>query len=1145
MRNAIKSLLLAVVMVLAGAFAHAQVTTSSISGRITDVNGPVPGAVVTALHQPTGSQFYAVTDTKGYYRLNNITSGGPYTVTMSCMGYADEVFTGVSVALSDNLVIDATMAEESMTLEGTVVVAEGRTSNMRSDRAGAITALAAKEIMEVPTISRSMNDLLKQTPQAFVDGSKVSIGGGNYRQSYVTVDGAAFNNAFGIGSNLPAGGSPISLDALDQVAISVTPYDVRQSGFTGGGIAATTKSGTNQVTGTAYVFFRNQNMVGTKVADYTPLTVDKSRYLMYGASVGGPIVKDKLFFFFNVEADKSITPGPSRRLSNYIDGGNGTLVRDGDKEVFTDGTDGVARPSAVVLDALTSYLQDTYGYGTGLYKGYSTESPSLKLLARLDWNINSNHKLNIRYSHTNSKYASNPSGSLTGFADTGYAPKGGRTSMYSMYYQNARYYQQQNFYSVAAELNSRFMDGKLNNTLRATYSHQYDPRSQEGGYFPGVDIVVGEGSNRAIYTVFGSETYTYGNLRDVHTVLATDELTYSTGIHNLLAGFQFEYNHTTNGYQTQGGGAYVFEYPTEQALYTSILNKTIFDNPSQFAVTHGNNATLSQEYPTFQYEQASLYLQDQMNISPRFRLTAGVRFEYPFYPSIDYNYNEYVTKAAFAPTDTNASGVYDTSKLPGAKITVSPRVGFNWDVFGNRRVVLRGGTGIFVGRLPFVWIVAQAGNSGVLQTSIARQASKGQYIPPIGTDRDAIIQALYQGGYTPQIASNLVQLTLIDPEIRNPRNWKSSLALDVDIPGGWLFSLEGVYSKEMYPTTITNIGLKAPSALLDVPDVSARPYWSNGSYESNMANVYLLRNVNNSALWGYYYSITASLQKKLWNGFTGNLSYTYTDARSINDGIGDQVSSAWKALVSKRGTNSIELGIPNYVMPHRVMANITWNKDYHKYFGTTVALYYYGGPRSRGSVDYVNNIYNDGAYQYSLIDIPTYEDLFSVNGWEFSSYTYKDANGVTQTYSAEDQKRDFWTYIQQDSYLKNHTGEVAERNSNVFPWVHQFDLKINQNFYFYTGSNHHRHTIQLGLDIQNFANMLNPYWGNVWSLNASDGYGNTKPLNLTNPDKVYLEGAKPVFQFQRNGTNVLGSTYYRSNSTSSTWSMMISARYIF
>ena len=383
------------------------------------------------------------------------------------------------------------------------------------------------------------------------------------------------------------------------------------------------------------------------------------------------------------------------------------------------------------------------------------------------------------------------------------------------------------------------------------------------------------------------------------------------------------------------------------------------------------------------------------------------------------------------------------------------------------------------------------------------------------------------------------------PAIKNPRNWKSSLAVDVELPSDWTFSLEGVYSKEMYPTTITNIGLKEPASLSEVPDISARPYFSNGYYNSNMKDVFLLRNVNNKALWGYYYSVTASLSKKLWNGLTGNISYTYTDARSINDGIGDQVSSAWKGLVSKRGTDNMELGIPNYVMPHRVMANVTWSKDYFKYFGTTIAVQYYGGPRSRGSIDYVNNIYNDGAYQYSLIDIPTYNDLFGSDGWQFNTTTYKDADKVSHTYTAEQQKLDFWAYIQQDPYLRKHTGEVAERNASVAPWVHKFDVKFAQNFYFFTGARQHKHTIQLGVDIENFGNMLNPWWGNVYSLNAGDGYGNTKPLNLTNPDKVFLEGAKPVFEFQRNGTEVLDKTYSRSAGSASTWSMIVSVRYIF
>ena len=306
--------------------AFAQVTTSSMSGKVSDDKGVLPGATVIAVHQPTGSQYFAVTDLKGYYRLNNITAGGPYKLTVSCLGYTDAIITDINVALSDNAVIDVTLTEESLSLEAVTVSAESRTSNMRSDRAGALTALNSKQIMNVPTVSRSMNDLLKQTPQAYVSGTKTFIGGGSYRDSYVTVDGAAMNNAFGIGSNLPAGGSPISLDALDQVAISITPFDVRQSGFTGGGINATTKSGTNELHGTAYGYFRNQDMQGYQVADYERLNKTDNQYLMYGASVGGPIIKDKLFFFINVEADQSVEPGPTRKLSERTVGADGKLV---------------------------------------------------------------------------------------------------------------------------------------------------------------------------------------------------------------------------------------------------------------------------------------------------------------------------------------------------------------------------------------------------------------------------------------------------------------------------------------------------------------------------------------------------------------------------------------------------------------------------------------------------------------------------------------------------------------------------------------------------------------------------------------------------------------------------------------------------
>ncbi|MBO7548085.1 MAG: TonB-dependent receptor [Bacteroidales bacterium] len=1129
----VKRVLTVLAAVFVGISAYAQVTTSSMSGRISDDQGPLMGVAVVAVHQPTGTQFYAVTDAKGYYYLSNITAGGPYTVEISCLGYATQTYTDISVALSDNYNLSATLKEETLSLAAATVSVEGRNSNMNSDRAGSITSLGAREISKVPTINRSLNDVLKQTPQAYVSGTKAYIGGGSYRDSYVTVDGAAMNNAFGIGSNLPAGGSPISLDALEQMAISITPYDVRQSGFTGGGISATTKSGTNEVKVTAYSSYQNQNMQRSYASNGDPYDRVPNRYLMYGASVGAPIIKDKLFIFLSVEKDSSIEQGPTRKLSQRTVDASGKLVDSG--TVFTNGNDGYAYPSAVVLDAVSKYLNDKYGYDPGPYTNYNYETPSIKFLGRIDWNINRSHKLNVRYNMVNSKYGSAPSTSTTGFGNSGFSSTN-NGAMYALYYKNARYYQEQNFSSVAAELTSRFLDGRLGNSLRATYSHQYEPRSVDGGYFPFVDLVVndvnGDGKNH-IYTTFGTEAFSYGNLRDVSTVVVTDELTYNAGMHNILAGLQYEYDQTKNGFQRMGAGAYVFEYANEQALYDAAVNGSLLNmnNASQFAITHGNNATFAQEYPRFNFDQFALYLQDQIAMSDNFKLTAGIRFEVPVYPSLDFNRNERVEQATFAPTPSNPAGKYNTTNTPAARLSFSPRIGFNWDVLGDRRLVVRGGTGIFVGRIPFVWIVGQSGDAGVLQTTVTRQVANGQALPTIGNDRMAILNQIYPNGFSAVAAGqNLTSITLMDPNLKNPASWKSSLAFDFQLPGGFLASIEGIYKKDLSVTTLTNIGLKSPTSLLEVPDVAARPYYANGYYDSQITDAYLINSVDDLSKTGYYYSVTAKLEKSFWKGFAGSFAYTYSDARVINDGVGDQPGSAWKGLITQRGTNNIELGAPSYVLPHRIVANASYSVDYGKFFGTTIALAYYGGTAVRTNLDYVNNIFGDGAYQYSLIDVPTKEQLAN---WTFAN------NG---DYTADQQKADFEQYIQSNKYLSSHRGDILMRNALTSGWRHSIDLKVNQNFYFFTGADHHRHTLQLGVDINDIHTLLNPAWGRGWTVNTNDGYGNGKPLNLTNPAAVYTTGAKPVFQFQKNGTERLTSVYTRSGSS---WQMIFSVRYIF
>lgn len=1112
MKQTFRRITLIVMSLFVALGAYAQVTSSSMSGKITDESGTaVAGATVIAVHTPSGTQYYAVADGSGNYRILNIRPGGPYTVTVEMLGYTKTEIRDISVALADNYVLNTKMKEESLTLQEVVISAESTSSNMRSDRSGAITSIDRNALSSLPSISRSMEDVVKLTPQAYNSGSGPQIGGGNYRQNFFTIDGAAANNAFGIGQSMPASGSPVSMDAIEQMSISVTPYDVRQSGFLGGSLNAVTRSGSNKVEASAYTYYYNEKFRG-KFVGSNELTVNEETNLVYGARVGAPIIKNKLFLFLNVEVEKRTEPGPSR------------VAATGEKP-YTTGNDGVARPSATVLDALSTYLKDKWSYDPGLYQGYSSESPSFKALARLDWNINRDHKFNIRYNITRYKYPSNPSTSTSGLADRNYSSTN-RLAMEAIPFQNARYFQEQNYSSVAAELNSRFFEGKLNNVLRATYSHQYEPRSTQGGDFPFVDLVVGG----KVYTSFGTELFSYGNLRDVTTISVTDELSYSLGRHNLFAGLQYENNFTVNGFQRFGSGFYSFGFADEAALSSAISAGTVFNTPQQFAITHSYNKDFSQSFPSFTFHQFSLYLQDEMSLADNFKLLAGVRFELPMYPDLSNIDNKAVSDAVFASVH-NSGGKYNTSQLPSTKVMISPRVGFNWDITGNRQFVLRGGSGLFTGRLPFVWIVAQAGDAGVLQNTYTAKAGGAAVIPTFNADRLNLLQQIYPNGAT---AANVVpsSVTLMAKDLKMPQTWKSSLALDVKLPADVLFSLEGVYNYDVNPTTITNVGLKGyvSSNIASFPD--NRLAW--GPRYAAIRDAYLL---HNSELSGYYYSVTAKLEKNNWHGFNGMVAYTYSGAESLGDGWGDQMYSAWQNAATVNGQNLRQLGIAGYVMPHRLIASLGYKIEYAKYFGSAISLFFEGGPQGRYSYTYTKNVVGDGGPS-NLIYVPKAADELT-----FRPYTYKDAAGVTQTYTAAQQSADFWAFVEQDPYLKTRKGQYAERNGLVAPWVNQLDLKFTQDFYM-TMKNGQRNTLQIGLDIRNFANLLNKNWGSRMAANRT---AILAAVNSAGRDYFYQQAGTvaPLYQFQRNGTEVLSTQFAPAMSLGSTWMMQLSVRYIF
>jgi hypothetical protein len=771
----------------------------------------------------------------------------------------------------------------------------------------------------------------------------------------------------------------------------------------------------------------------------------------------------------------------------------------------------------VGMNNISQYLSEKYNYNPGRYQGYSLETPSYKIMGRLDWNINNNNKINFRFTHTHSKYSSNPSSSTTPFKDSIIYPGGvdgsagksssGRTANTGLYFESSRYMQEQNFTSIASEWNSKW--GAINNALRFTYSYQNEPRTYEGGTFPTVDIL----DQGSLYASFGPDPFTEGNLRQVKTFVITDEFNFSSGIHNFMGGIQFESNKAVNGFMQAGSGYYVY------SSWDDFVNNRA---PAAFGVTYSNTGDGSQFLANMKYQQLSFYLQDQMNITDNFRLTAGVRFELPIYPELKNNYNK-----NFAQIDFDGYH-YATDQLPSSyQLTASPRIGFNWDLTGERKYVLRGGSGYFIGRLPFVWLVSAVGNANCGQSTYYYNEQKdAKYGQP--SFHTSVADMLKDPNLNLPAATDPAApsgATIIDRDLKMNATWKSSLAFDAKLPGDIDFTLEGIFSKEFNPATVTNLGRKFKGEQEIAPgDVRRMFEYSN----ANKTDAYYITNAGNSA---YYYSLTASLAKTFDFGLHLSASYTRSYAKSYGDGIGDQVNSAYyNNRYSVNGNNDTETGYGTYVSPNRVLASAAYRIKYAKNFASSLSLIYegmnmgYAGGYSaaRYSYTFTGNIVGDYGSN-NLLYIPASRE--ALDKWNFADYT--DSKTGEVTYSAKEQRDDFWAYINEDSYLKGRKGKYAERGGAIMPWHHQLDLKFNQDFFLNVGGK--RNTLQFGVDIKNFLNLLNSDWGIYKTVN------NTSLLS-------YKGGA---YQFQKNGGKKLTDTYSNLNSFNSTYSIQFSVRYIF
>jgi len=1101
----LKRILFSLAMVfIVATFLQAQITTSSVTGNVIDAatKEPLVGASIIATHTPSGTKYTALSSKSGEFTIHDMRIGGPYVVVVSFVGFESVTFDDVILKLAEPFLLEVTLNKKAGTLENVIVSTTKRNPILNSSRTGAMTNIGVRDIQNLPSINRSVNDFTRLTPQA----NGTSIGGGNYRQNNFTIDGADFNNSFGIGQNLPANGSPISIDAIDEISVNVTPYDVRQSGFIGSAINAVTRSGTNQFQGSLYHYFRDQNQQGNQV-NKTVFVKPAFEFKQYGGRLGGPIIKNKLFFFVNYETDNQPKQIQSRFAATST-------------APYGPANPNVARPTATELADISSFLKTNYNYDTGPYDNYSTEIIRKKFVARIDWNINSKHKFNMRYSQVEGSEPTAPSTSTSGTGNSFTAGKG-RTDDNALWFSNSQYLQGANFYSFAAELNSKF--GKLSNTLRGTYTYQNDSRESPSQQFPFVDIL----KDGSPFTSFGYELFSYGNLRKVKMYSFVDNLNWRSGANNWTVGAQVDWSETINGFQRFGLGYFRFN------SWDDFKNGV---RPTDYALTYSLEKGFAQAFPTFRFMQYSAYGQDEIAINKKFKLTLGLRLDQPTYPEIDE-----VKTHPIVATLTFANGLnLNTGNLPKKSLMFSPRAGFNYDIYGNRSLQIRGGTGIFTGKVPFVWIVSQVGDAGMLQvtqswnnTTANPNAFTGAFNPD---------PAAYRPSTVP-VAGSVVPsgISVFDNEFKFPRTWKSSLAIDTKLPWNMIFTLEGIVNKDLKSTYFQNVNLVTPQPLLVAGYPDNRPIYpvnNQQKFINPLTNAGLPSSAGTSAFnaiyvtntkRGTYASLTAKIDKQFRNGFGASLGYIKTFANNLFDGGGDQPLSAWQGTATYNTPNTPTLSYAGYTVPDRLVASFTLRREYFKHFATTISMLYSGSIDYRFSYVYGADFNRDGFNGNDLIYIP--KDPSEIT---FSAFTYP--NGVN--YSAAEQSALFFKYIDQDKYLRAHKGQYAERNGSQAPWRNQVDVKIMQDLFMNVGKT--KNTLQLTLDIFNFGNMINPNWGKLRSINASS------VLVPTNQNSLVPGGSvKPTFRLATDRNNPVTDTFRDNVSVFSTYYMQMGIRYIF
>ena len=1016
-------LLAAVILVAAPAHVLAQgVTTSALHGVITGEDAlAIPRANVLAVHMPSGTQYRTLSNSLGAYNLPNLRIGGPYRITVTLLGFEPQMRDSVFLELGQTLRHDFRLVRQAVQIAG-VSVTTDRDPTLNAGRTGAATSIAPELVIAVPSIKRSTRDLTRLDPRS--DGN-FSFGGRNWLYNNISLDGSYFNNPFGLDDPAPGGqanAEPVPFEAVEQVQVSIAPFDVRQGGFTGANINTVTKSGTNRYSGAIYSFLRNDALQGNEVSGSEVVANPDLSFLQSGFSLGGPIVKNKLFFFLNAELERTDDPG-----SNFVANRGSSGF-------------GVSRVRASTMDSIRARLA-TYGYETGPYEGYIHETNNEKLLLKLDWNAGSAHAASLRFNYLDATRDLPPHPFVLSFANTGRGPNESSLPFY-----NSGYTVNNKLQSYAFELNSR--SSGMANRFFASYNRFRDHRSPFSADFPTIEI--GEGG--VTYTTAGHEPFSIHNILDQDVWQFTDNVSLFMGNHVVTVGANYESFNFFNSFNIFRHG--VFYLPPQAVIGTTFSSLNEFftlTNPSNPNRFNFNGLVGSGPFKgeLIDVSQLSLYAQDEWLTTDRLRLTYGLRIDLPIYGTdpVDNPFSRGLT----ALDENRQPETVDQSKLPGSNPLFSPRVGFNWNARGNRETQLRGGTGIFTGRVPFVWVGNAISNPGANPNLTPAPGA-----PERPTRKGSTLQQSFD-------------LNAMDPDFKFPQVWTTDLAIDQQITPNWLGTIELIYGKDMNAVFMRNADLVAPRRTM--PD--GRPYYGGaGNNELNPdggAGIYVIDNTDD----GYSFNATAQLRGTLGSMST-LLGYSYTHAKN-NLKSTEIASVLWQNQPVQGDPNKPELSWSEFGQQHRIIGSATYNKEWSTALRTQVGLVFEmsqgnrfaGAGGNRYSFIYSGDVNGDGATGNDLIYIPRDQNDIALEAY------FDNAQG--RVVSVAEQRTRLEAFIEQDKYLREHRGEIAQRFGALNPWYSNVDFRVLQDFALPAGGT--RHAFQLSLDLLNVGNLINSDWG--------------------------------------------------------------------